>query len=187
MDRSRELEQLFHQLYEEYFHEVYNFVAYSVSRRQDAEDLTQEVFVKAYRGLSSFRGESEPKTWLFAIARNTIRNWIARKKPLPVTEDEMLWQLPGAGITPDELLEEKEALVKLHAVLGQMKDSYKSVIILRGVYGFSVKETAEIMGCSETNVKVTHFRALRKLRSLLSSDPSFPIALHQLSSKEVGT
>jgi RNA polymerase sigma-70 factor, ECF subfamily len=186
-DRSVELEQLFHQLYEQYFKDVYNFVAYSVSRRHDAEDLTQEVFVKAYRGLASFRGESELKTWLFAIARNTVRNWIVRKKPLPLTEDEYLWQLPEQGNTPSDLLEEKEAMAKLQRVLDTLKDSYKTVIVLRGIQGFSVRETAEILGCTETKVKVTHYRALRKLRTLLSTDPSFPILLHELPSKEVGT
>lgn len=187
MDRSRELELLFHQLYEQYFHDVFNFVSYSVGRRHDAEDLTQEVFVKAYRGLASFRGDAEYKTWLFAIARNTIRNWIVRKKPLPITEDELLWQLPENGSTPEEQLEEKEAMNKLLLALGQLKDSYRTVIVLRGIQGFSVKETAEILECTETKVKVTHFRALRKLRTLLSADPSFPISLHHLPSKEVGT
>jgi len=174
-------------MYDRYFHDVYNFVAYSVNRVQDAEDLTQEVFVKAYRGLANFRGESELKTWLFAIARNTIRNWIVRKKPLPSTEDEHLWQLPETGNTPDELLEEKEAMAKLQQALAQLKDSYRTVIVLRGLQGFSVKETAEVMACTETKVKVTHFRALRKLRTLLAADPSFPISLHPLPSKEVGT
>jgi RNA polymerase sigma-70 factor (ECF subfamily) len=186
-DRSAELEQLFHQLYDQYFKDVFNFVAYSVGRSQDAEDLTQEVFVKAYRGLAHFRWESEVRTWLFAIARNTVRNWMVRKKPLPITEDELLWQLPGTGRTPADLLEEKEAMARLQLALGMLKDSYKTVIILRGFYGFSVKETAEIMDCTEANVKVTHFRALRKLRSLLSADPSFPLAMPDLPSKEVGT
>jgi RNA polymerase sigma-70 factor (ECF subfamily) len=186
-DRPEELEQIFHQLYDEYFNDIYSFVAYSVGRRQDAEDLTQEVFVKAYRGLANFRGDSELKTWLFAIARNTIRNWIVRKKPLPITEDELLWQVPQTGDTPESLLEEREAMDKLQYALNQLKDSYKTVIVLRGIQGFSVKEVADIMDCSETKIKVTHFRALRKLRSILSADPTFPIALHQLPSKEVGT
>ncbi|MCX7571763.1 RNA polymerase sigma factor [Tumebacillus sp. DT12] len=185
--RSAELEQLFHQLYDRYFKDVYNFVAYTVGRSQDAEDLTQEVFVKAYRGLARFRGDSEVRTWLFAIARNTVRNWVVRKKPLPLTEDELLWQLPEHGSTPADLLEEKEAMAKLQLALGMLKDTYKTVIVLRGLHGFSVRETAEIMECTETKVKVTHFRALRKLRSLLSADPSFPILLPDLPSKEVGT
>ncbi|KEO85142.1 RNA polymerase sigma factor [Tumebacillus flagellatus] len=184
---SRALEELFHDLYDRYFQDVYNFVAYSISRKQDAEDLTQEVFVKAYRGLANFRGDSEMRTWLFAIARNTIRNWIVRKKPLPSTEDEFLWQLPETGDSPEDVLEEKEAMRKLQHALDQIKDTYRTVIVLRGIQGFSVKETADIMGCSETSVKVTHFRALRKLRSMLASDPTFPISLHPLPSKEVGT
>lgn len=184
---SKELEELFHDLYDRYFLDVFNFVSYSISRKHDAEDLTQEVFVKAYRGLSKFRGDSELRTWLFAIARNTIRNWIVRKKPLPSTEDEMLWQLPEVGNSPEDALEEKEAMLKLQLALDQIKDSYRTVIVLRGLHGFSVKETAEIMGCSETSVKVTHFRALRKLRTVLAADPTFPITLQPVPSKEVGT
>lgn len=167
MDRSR----TFDRLYDKHFRAVYQYVFYSVNHQAQAEDLTQEVFVRALRAYAQFRGDSSEKTWLFAIARRVVIDSY-RKKKWEVLSDFSAWkETPAEERLPDELAEAEEAVRALYAGIRQLKANYRDVIILRSIQELSIKETAEITGWSITKVKVTHHRALKKLKELLG--PAF--------------
>jgi RNA polymerase sigma-70 factor (ECF subfamily) len=160
----------FDRLYEAYYNDVYQYVFYSVSHRAQAEDLTQEVFIRALLAYDRFRGESTEKTWLFAIARRAVIDWY-RKKRKEVLFDFTAWkQLPSHEALPDELAEAKDDTVALYKGIRQLKPNYRDVIILRSIQDLSIKETADIMGWSVTKVKVTHHRAIKKLKEIVGPE-----------------
>lgn len=162
----------FQEIYTAHFRDIYSYVAYSVGSQSEAEDITQEIFLKAYRALGSFRGDSEVRTWLFVIARNTVRSHFARKKPPSAGEEELV-TLPSNDATPEQAVTDRERLGLLQKALLELNETQRSVVILRNIHGYSTRETARILNCTEANVKVQLFRALRKLRKILEVDPSF--------------
>lgn len=173
MDRSH----IFDRLYEAHYNELYQYVFYSVSNPTQAEDLTQEVFVRALLAYEKFRGDSSEKTWLFAIARRVVIDWY-RKKNREVLFDFTTWKQPPSNERlPDELAEATEDIRALYEGIQQLKANYRDVVILRSIQDLSIKETAEITGWNVTKVKVTHHRALKKLKEILG--PAFSYSTSQ--------
>lgn len=166
MDRSH----TFDRLYELYYNDLYQYVFYSVSNQAQAEDLTQEVFIRALLAYERFRGDSSEKTWLFAIARRAVVDWY-RKKNREVLFDFTNWkEPPSKEQLPDELMEAGEDTKALYRGINKLKANYRDVVILRSIQDLSIKETAEIMGWNVTKVKVTHHRALKKLKEILGPE-----------------
>ena len=139
---------------------------YAVCRRfardaHEAEDLAQEVFLKAYRGLSRFRGESSFRTWLFRITVNAGRSWIARRVPqevaIPPGEAE-----PEAG-TSDELERLRRAIAKL-------PDSQRMALSLRAFGGLAYEEVAQVLNMTPASVRVTVSLARKALAEQLGED-----------------
>ncbi|MEH7440083.1 RNA polymerase sigma factor [Neobacillus drentensis] len=158
------LEELFHQ----YRPIVYRYILYMTKCREEAEDLTQEVFIKAYRGLPKYRGESSYKTWLYSIARNVIIDHYRKKRKVDSLID---LSLPDqTQLVPEEVLDRKEKAQILHRAIMELKLPYREIIILRKIKGYSVGETANILGCAEGKVKVTLHRALQRLKHKLNRD-----------------
>lgn len=168
MDRSHS----FDHLYETYYSDLYQYVFYSVNNQAQAEDLTQEVFIRALLAYDQFRGESTEKTWLFSIARRAVIDWY-RKKKREVLFDFTTWKQPASNERlPDELAEARDDTLALYEGIRKLKPNYRDVVILRSIQDLSIKETADIMGWNVTKVKVTHHRALKKLKEILG--PEFP-------------
>ncbi|MFC4765835.1 RNA polymerase sigma factor [Effusibacillus consociatus] len=173
----------FQEIYSAHFRDIYSYVAYSVGSQSEAEDLTQEVFLKAYRALGSFRGDAEVRTWLYAIARNTLRSYFTRKKPAAAGEEELA-SLASPDSSPEQVVTDRERLGLLQKALLQLNETQRTVVILRNIHGYSTREAAQILNCTETNIKVQLFRALRKLRKILEVDPSFVLE-RTVASEEV--
>lgn len=164
-----DLAERFREIYTAHFRDIYSYIAYSVGSQTEAEDITQEVFLKAYRSLASFRGDSEVRTWLFVIARNTVRSHLARKKPISGGEEELL-KIASSEDSPEQIVTDRERLGLIQKALLQLNETQRTIVILRNIHGYSTKETARVLKCTETKVKVELFRALRKLRKILSAD-----------------
>ncbi|MEH7300459.1 RNA polymerase sigma factor [Neobacillus drentensis] len=158
------LEELFHQ----YSPIIYRYILFVTKCKEEAEDLTQEVFINAYRGLPNYRGESSYKTWLYTIARNVIIDHFRKKRKSNCLID---FPLPDQNQqVPEEVLERKETTQILHRAIMELKLPYREIIILRKIKGYSIVETANILGCAEGKVKVTLHRALHRLKHKLNRD-----------------
>lgn len=157
----------FIEIYNLYFHEIYNFVCYSV-HRDASEDLSQEIFIKVYRNMEKFKGNSSIKTWIFNIARRTVYDWYRAKKSI-LNIDDFSNTLTSKN-TPEGVVEDNEKMEQLIMGLKKLKEEHRSVILLRKFHGFSIKETAEIMGYSEGKVKTISHRAIKDLKEGLASD-----------------
>lgn len=148
----------------EYSHDIYQFLIYTLGT-SDVEDLVQEVFIRAMRNLDSFQEKSSPKTWLFGIARHVGIDEI-RKRQRERAKNYLLMKNgdPGSSKNPGEFLEMSETHQVLYKAIRQLKQSYRDVIILRGIKEMSVNETAEILGWSEGKVRLTFHRAIKALQ-----------------------
>ncbi|QFF99137.1 RNA polymerase sigma factor [Psychrobacillus glaciei] len=152
------------ELYNQYYRDVYQFALYYTNNKQDAEDITQETFIKVMRNFSQLKDETKQKTWILSIARNTavdIHRKQVLRRLLP-SKLEKKSQLSGETAEQRVLMQEDWAL--LQEALLSLKPHYRSLVILKGLKEFSNKETAAILGCTELKVRVDYHRAIAKMK-----------------------
>ncbi|GAB1393277.1 RNA polymerase sigma factor RpoE [Rhodocyclaceae bacterium] len=150
----------------------------------EAEDVTQEAFVKAYRALPNFRGESAFYTWLYRIGVNTAKNWlVANGRRMPtVTDvtDEDGESVDDGGLlrddeTPEQVLLSKQIGITVNAAMDALPEDLRTAISLREIEGLSYEEIAQVMDCPIGTVRSRIFRArdaiAAKLRPLLDTAP----------------
>jgi RNA polymerase sigma-70 factor, ECF subfamily len=150
-------------LYERHVRSIYRFVYSKVGNREEAEDLTSQVFLKAARGIDSSRDALSAQGWLFQVARTTIADhWRSVYQLRANSLDDLL----DAGL---ELPAEEQARTdtgttdrRVERILAQLPERYRDVLTYRFLRNYSIKETAVALGISEANVKVIQFRALKK-------------------------
>ena len=135
---------------------IYQYIYSRVGNRPDAEDLTAQVFMKAIRGMRSDVSVPELRSWLYRVAQTTLADhWRA-------------YYAEGAGELEDDVTrppasrENPEAAHRVDSLLATLPESYRRVLELRFLRGYSVRETAQELNLSETNVKVLQFRALNR-------------------------
>lgn len=132
--------------------------------RADAEDVCQEVFLRAYKGLAGFRGEARFSTWLYRIAVNACLNWVAgkRRELAELSED-----LEDPGLSPQERASLSELARTVRAAVLRLPDRQRMTVLLRVYEGLSHKEIGAVMDCSVGTAKANLFFALKNLRKLL--------------------
>ncbi|WP_062353118.1 RNA polymerase sigma factor [Bacillus kwashiorkori] len=155
---------------EKYYRVVYQYCFYFTNNRDEAEDLTQETFIKVIKSLSKFRKQANIKTWILSIAKNTAIDFYRRKKIIQFIPDILLDNTISSTGQPEKELQKKEEWEEIEDALIRLKPSYRNVLILRGVQELSISETAEILNCSETKVRVDFHRALKKLNKQLTNE-----------------
>lgn len=182
----------FERLVSHFERRVYTLALRMTRHTEDAEDVVQETFLSAATNLGRFRGDSSFATWLMRIATNAALKALRKRKgPPPLSYDENAGDdeslLPTVVAdwrrNPAELLQSKEVLERIEAALGVLDEGHRLVFLLRDVEGFSVRETAEALGLSESNVKVRLMRARMRLREELTAsfggEPIDPALLGQ--------
>ena len=136
----------------------------------DAAEATQDAYLKVWRGLGSFRGDALFTTWLYRVAANAAisrQRSRTRRREHESGGDEVLMQVPAAGSIENEA----SARIDLRAVeacVNRLPDHYRSVIVLRDIYGLSMDEIASYLKISETAAKVRVHRARKKVREMMS-------------------
>lgn len=159
------------ELYTLYFPRVYRYILARTGNSYDAEDLTEEVFMKVLEAIERFEWREAPfSAWLFRIAHNAVisqrRKDGARGRSAPLTDG---LALDHAG--PDELVETRLALRGIMDAAQKLPDAQRQVIALRFGAGLSVAETARAMNKGEGNVKVIQHKAIAKLREMVRPKP----------------
>jgi RNA polymerase sigma-70 factor (ECF subfamily) len=136
----------------------------------DAAEATQDAYLKAFRGLKGFRGEAMFTTWLYRVAANAAiskQRGRKRRRSLEVMgEDEQISQLPAAASTEAQATARID-VEALEGALGALPEHYRSAVVLRDVYGFSIEEIAGRLKISETAAKVRVHRGRKKLRQMV--------------------
>lgn len=164
-----------------YQHRIISVIGRYVHDWADAQDVAQDTFIRAYRALGSFRGDSQFYTWLYKIAVNTAKNWLVSQGRRPPTDDvdatEAVQYDGGTRLrdtdTPEHELMRREIEQTVSATVEALPDELRMAITLREVDGLSYEEIAETMGCPIGTVRSRIFRARdaidQKLRPLLDN------------------
>jgi RNA polymerase sigma-70 factor (ECF subfamily) len=150
-----------------YLKPIYSFVYQYVRNTTDAEDLTQEIFVKIWKNLKRFKKEKKFKTWLFVIAKNACFDFLRKKEKDSVLNLESISQLIDSSSSPDEFLEKKFLKEKIKKIIKKLPEKTKEVLNLYYYQGFTFKEIAKIFNESINTIKSRHLRAIATLKKLL--------------------
>ncbi len=164
-------------LVEKYQGRIYSVLYGIVRNREDARDLTQDAFVKAYRNLASFRADARFYTWLYRIAMNLGIDFTRRRKRSPVSglEEDIAARDEDGGISelhstdsPSKALERKQLYKAIMDALETLPEQQKQVILLRELEGLSYREIAEVLDIAEGTVMSRLFYARKKLQGILA-------------------
>src|SRR6185312_1609087 len=152
-------EDAFAILIAQYHQPLYSLIARSLDDPADAADITQEVFIKVFRNIRNFHGDSSLRTWLYRIALHEASNqrrWWSRHKKQEVTID-----------SPYDNVAESEVRERVEAALRQVPEAFRTVLVLREIEGFAYEEIAEILNVNLGTVKSRLTRGRSALRSLI--------------------
>jgi RNA polymerase sigma-70 factor, ECF subfamily len=149
------------ELYETYKNTIFLYLYRSTLNQHIAEDLTQDTFLKAFQSLSSFRGESSLKTWLFKIARNTYINYSKKKQNKMEFQSDLIDEQWSEQQNQFKRSEDQQVI---ELTLLRLPENYRTYIILRDVNDLTYEEVALITNESIGQVKVGLYRARKKFR-----------------------
>lgn len=168
-------------LYDHYHAMIYRFVMIKVGRREEAEDITHQVFLSAWQNVRGYKHKGYPfSSWLYRIARNqVIDHYRSRKGKNDVSIEKADPESFGVETDYAGNLSAKLELEKVRSAVGRLKPDYQDVIILRFVEDMSLKESAVALGKSEGAVKLLQHRAIRELKKALAAEPSIEFDIHE--------
>ena len=168
---EKSLEILIHR----YLKPIYSFVYRYVGNGQEAEDITQEAFLKVWRNLKKYNPKKGFKTWIFSIAKNTSIDWLRKKKTIPFSSFEneegknsLVETLADQKPLPDKLFEQTSIREMVNTAINQLAPKYRMVLFLRYNDHFTFREIAEALGEPLNTVRSRHRRTLIKLKEILS-------------------
>ena len=152
-------------------------LAYRVlGREEDARDVSQEAFLRAFRGLKGFKGQAKFSSWLYRIALNLCRDWLRRDRRGGAFRPPDGFELNEEGIV-DPLSENVEALIVRHdlgravsRVMATLPDEQRTVIVLKEYHGLTFREIADLIGCPISTVKTRLYQGLSVVRRQLGKD-----------------
>lgn len=158
-----------------YHHQIFNLIMRMVRRREEAEDLTQETFIKAFNALPSFNADYAFSTWLYKIAVNNCIDHFRKKRlktypidnPIMAKDGELQREFPDQDAGPDAGLMEKERHSTIQEAINSLPEKYRQAIILRHAQDRSYEEIAQLLGIPIGTVKVRIFRAREMLKKKL--------------------
>ena len=184
VDRFRQGDQsAFEQMVSRYWGRIYSMVHQLLRNPEDAEEVTQDTFIRAHRGLVNFRGESAFSTWLYQIATNLARNrywyWWRRRRDKTVSFDQPIGGdnettlaevIPAELETPEDATITQEFVNRIAECMGKLSPKHREILVLRNVKNLSYEEIAEILHISVGTVKSRIARARESLRAKMGDE-----------------
>jgi RNA polymerase sigma-70 factor, ECF subfamily len=176
-------EAAFNEMVSRYWDRIYGMVHQLLRNQQDAEEVTQDAFIRAHRGLANFRGESAFSTWLYQIATNLARNrywyWWRRKRdktvsfdqPVSADNDTPLSEVFATEMaTPGDITVTQELVDHIAVGMEKISAKHREILILRNVKNMAYEEIAEVLSISVGTVKSRIARARESLRFAIGED-----------------
>ena len=169
--------ELFETLVKAHERAVYDLALRMLGSEQDALDVAQEAFFRAWRALGSFRGDSKFSVWLYRLTSNVCLDMLrraSRREESSLTDEEGEdLELPDRRFDPQTELEKKELRAAVRAGLARLEPPFRQALILRDIHGLTYDEIAQATGLEPGTVKSRIFRARRKLAAFLASGGNF--------------
>lgn len=172
--------QAFQALMEKYQRRIFNLCYGMVKNSADAADLVQDAFIKAYRNIAKFRGNSAFYTWMYRIAKNVCIDFLRKKKRRPMVDfddairrdepvdgDESLLPSP-LGINPAKVASRNELLQQIDAALGTLSEAHREVLVLREIDGLAYQEIADLVDISIGTVMSRLYHARKNMQEQLA-------------------
>lgn len=170
--KLNDCEHLVKQQINDWYHiysiDVYNYVFFLMGDHEQAKDILQDTFLRAYNNYESFQGGNS-KAWLYRIARNITMDYFRKRKPIAYLMDS-IFTVQTIEQTPEQIIMLNESEKELYIALRKLKRAYRDVIVLRKIKEFSIKETSNILGWSESKVKVNLNRGITALKKELEKE-----------------
>src|SRR2546423_13846400 len=171
---------------------IYALAYRTIGREEDARDVCQETFLRAFRALPGFRGQAKFSSWLYRIALNLCRDWIRRERRTPIVqppEDVDVMELAAAS-QPSESIEDLVARHDLsravERAMALLPDEQRTAIVLKEYQGLTFQEIADLQGCPLSTVKTRLYQGLSVLRrELARSGVASNSPIHQLNKSPV--
>jgi RNA polymerase sigma-70 factor (ECF subfamily) len=153
---------------------IYALAYLTIGREEDARDVCQETFLRAFRALPGFRGQAKFSSWLYRIALNLCRDWLRRERRSPVvqpSEEADLMELEAAA-EPSESIEDLVARMDLaervERAMTMLPEEQRTAIVLKDYHGLTFQEIADLVGCPLSTVKTRLYQGLTILRRELA-------------------
>jgi len=157
--------EAFDRLVERYQRDIYRLCYRYVNNHEDANDMAQEVFLKAYKAIGRFRGDSSFSTWLYRIAVNTCLNFRAARKP---ETEELPEALPDGRAGAMAAIESEEQARVVRKAVSRLPDKQRATLILKVFHDLTHEEVAGVLGSTVGTVKANLFHALGNLRKQMT-------------------
>ena len=181
-------EKNFSQIYQEYERSIFNYILRMIRNHEIAEDLTQEVFVRVYQQLSTFRGASSISTWIYRLATNLCRDHFRKKSSRQERRTDLWGTLTSSenqgiehtlshecnnSVCADEIVIKSEMKTCIRSYIDRLLEDYRAVIILSEFQDLKNQDIAEVLECSLETVKIRLHRARRRLKETLEANCTF--------------
>ena len=166
----------FNQLILRWERPIYALAYRTIGREEDARDVCQETFLRAFRALPGFRGQAKFSSWLYRIALNLCRDWMRRERRVPVVqapEGVDLMDL-AAEAEPSESIEDlvarKDLTALVERAMARLPEEQRTAIVLKEYHGLTFQEIADVVGCPLSTVKTRLYQGLTVLRRELAEE-----------------
>ena len=170
--------EAFNILVREYESKIINIAYGILSDKEEALDASQEVFIRIYKNIDSFKGNASLSTWIYRIAVNICRDGLRKRQrsaktisiDAPVNDDEQIIDLPDSAPTPEQMTEKTEVQLLVRRAIDELSEEYRTVITLCDIEGLPYDKIAEIIKCPTGTVKSRLNRARAALRRKISEN-----------------
>jgi RNA polymerase sigma-70 factor (ECF subfamily) len=164
----------FNQLVTRWERPIYALAYRTLGREEDARDVVQEAFLRAYRGLRGFKGEAKFSSWLYRITLNLCRDWIRRERRAPVVQVpegtdpvELADQRASPAESVEDLVARREMSRAVARAMQDLSDDQRMAIVLKEYHGLTFQEIADMLNCPLSTVKTRLYQGLSMLRRRL--------------------
>jgi len=159
--------EAFGELYAFYLHRIYRYIFYKVGNAMEAEDLTEQVFLRAWEVMERYRHQGYPfSSWLYRIAHNLVVDYYRTRKSVD-SIDSVSFYLASEDLSPEESLIKKAEVTRLREAIARLPEEQQQLLLLRFIEGLRHAEVAQILDKSEGAVRVMQYRALSSLSDIL--------------------